>query len=283
MPSRAIDQYCGAAGRMWPSWATPSNRIRSPLPQRPMLKSDPQARRDDAPPRSRAAPARLRPAPGLAGAARVSRGRQIRTGELEPPSPDGPALGRARRLPSHDPRASAPSQTRAARPVRDLVSGLSARAKYGIAPRRAGVGVRSPIERRSRRRDRGPFHNGAPYARVERGVGGGGGACSSRAQLTISDCNTCEVSCCPLFSPDHATSSESMGSHTATFTPDTRRIAPVARGLHQISRNSLIYSSTPRPARSPRQMSRRVPSGARTDRSIRDSVRGASRRENEVI
>jgi len=81
MPSRAIDQYCGPAGRMWPSWATPPNRIRLPLPQRPnrpMLKSDPQDRRDGAMARTRAAQPRMRGDPGLAGTVRASRGRQIR-------------------------------------------------------------------------------------------------------------------------------------------------------------------------------------------------------------
>lgn len=78
MPSRAIDQYCGAAGRMWPSWATPPNRIRLPLLQRPMLKSDPQARRDDASAPARADLPRRRGDPGLVGAARASRGRQFR-------------------------------------------------------------------------------------------------------------------------------------------------------------------------------------------------------------
>jgi len=85
MPSRAIDQYCGAAGRMWPSSATPSNRIRLPLPQRPMLKSDPQARRDYASARARVVALRVRGEPRLAGTARALHGRRIQTRNSDVP------------------------------------------------------------------------------------------------------------------------------------------------------------------------------------------------------
>lgn len=155
MPSRAIDQYCGAAGRMWPSWATLSNRIRLPLPQRPMLKSDPQARRDDAPSRSRAAPSRLRPAPRLAGAACLSRERQIRARNSPVPRrPYAPSR-------SHFPSLALPhvriSQLTQCVSMRDPVSDVPSRprlgafrspSKYGIAPRRRRR-ERLPIERRS--------------------------------------------------------------------------------------------------------------------------------------